>query len=31
MSKISWPTVIVTVIIIMFVAPFVMKKVSGSA
>lgn len=30
MSKVSWPTVIVTVIIIMFVAPFVMKKVSGA-
>ena len=31
MSKISWPTVIVTVVIIMFVAPFVMKKIGGTA
>jgi len=31
MSKISWPTVIVTVIIVMFVAPMVMRKVGTSA
>jgi hypothetical protein len=31
MSKISWPTVIVTVIIVMFIAPMIMRKVGTAA